>query len=177
MATTPAKSSVLKRGSDEQGRKQTSDSRRDSTIVIMGGTDNHRRGDWRGDEPFYGLKGLLVAFGCSRRQGSTHTHSIEGFVHAHIFLGEAHARNERKTWTVIAICAAMMVAEIVGGVWLGWVAAIADWASYVDSRRCAAHRGAGLHQLAAIRRGCSAFVFGAGKLGTSRRSRALSHLR
>ena len=55
-----------------------------------------------------------------------HTHSIEGFRHTHVFLGEAHARNERKTWTVIAICAAMMVAEIVGGVWFGSVALIAD---------------------------------------------------
>src|SRR6478752_1948340 len=44
----------------------------------------------------------------------------------HVFLGEAHARNERKTWTVIAICTAMMVAEIVGGVWFGTVALVAD---------------------------------------------------
>ena len=55
-----------------------------------------------------------------------HAHSIESFRHSHIFLGEAHNRNERKTWIVIAICAAMMVAEIVGGVWFGSVALIAD---------------------------------------------------
>jgi Co/Zn/Cd efflux system component len=55
-----------------------------------------------------------------------HTHSIADFRHAHVFLGEAHARNERKAWTVIAICAAMMVAEIVGGVWFGSVALVAD---------------------------------------------------
>jgi cation diffusion facilitator family transporter len=55
-----------------------------------------------------------------------HTHSIEDFRHAHVFLGEAHARNERKTWTVIAICTAMMVAEILGGVWFGSVALTAD---------------------------------------------------
>ena len=55
-----------------------------------------------------------------------HTHSIEDFRHAHVFLGEAHARNERKTWTVIAICTAMMVAEIIGGFWFGSVALIAD---------------------------------------------------
>ena len=55
-----------------------------------------------------------------------HTHSIEDLRHEHVFLGEAHARNERKTWTVIAICAAMMVAEIVGGVWFGSVALVAD---------------------------------------------------
>ena len=55
-----------------------------------------------------------------------HSHSIDDFRHTHIFLGEAHERNERKMWAVIAICAAMMVAEIAGGVWFGSVALIAD---------------------------------------------------
>ena len=55
-----------------------------------------------------------------------HSHSIEQFRHSHAFLGEAHERNERKTWAVIAICAAMMVAEIIGGIWFGSVALIAD---------------------------------------------------
>ena len=55
-----------------------------------------------------------------------HSLSIEDFRHSHIFLGEAHGRNERKTWTVIAICTAMMIAEIVGGLWFGSVAPIAD---------------------------------------------------
>jgi cation diffusion facilitator family transporter len=55
-----------------------------------------------------------------------HTHSLEQFRHSHIFLGETHEQNERKTWAVIAICAAMMAAEIVGGLWFGSVALIAD---------------------------------------------------
>lgn len=55
-----------------------------------------------------------------------HAHSIDDFRHSHVFLGEAHEKNERKTWAVIAICAAMMVAEIVGGWWFGSVALIAD---------------------------------------------------
>src|SRR5215469_17778035 len=55
-----------------------------------------------------------------------HSHSIEDFRHAHVFLGAGHDRNERRTWTVIAICAAMMVAEIVGGLWFGSIALIAD---------------------------------------------------
>jgi len=55
-----------------------------------------------------------------------HSHSIDGFRHSHIFLGESHERNERKTWAVIAICTAMMVAEIVGGLMFGSVALIAD---------------------------------------------------
>src|ERR1700704_5093226 len=55
-----------------------------------------------------------------------HSHSIDDFRHSHVFLGEAHERNERKTWAVIAICAAMMIAEIIGGLWFGSVALIAD---------------------------------------------------
>jgi cation diffusion facilitator family transporter len=55
-----------------------------------------------------------------------HSHSIEDFRHTHIFLGDSHARNERRVWIVIAICAAMMLAEIVGGLWFGSVALIAD---------------------------------------------------
>jgi cation diffusion facilitator family transporter len=55
-----------------------------------------------------------------------HTHSLDDFRHSHVFLGDAHERNERKTWAVIAICAAMMVAEIAGGLWFGSVALIAD---------------------------------------------------
>src|SRR3569623_665199 len=55
-----------------------------------------------------------------------HSHSIDDYRHAHVFLGEEHERNERKTWAVIAVCAAMMVAEIAGGTWFGSVARIAD---------------------------------------------------
>src|SRR5215468_3921434 len=55
-----------------------------------------------------------------------HTHSLDDFRHSHIFIGDSLERNERRTWAVIAICAAMMVAEIVGGLWFGSVALIAD---------------------------------------------------
>jgi Co/Zn/Cd efflux system component len=34
--------------------------------------------------------------------------------HSHVFLGEGHEQNERRTWMVIALCSVMMVAEIVG---------------------------------------------------------------
>jgi cation diffusion facilitator family transporter len=93
-----------------------------------------------------------------------HTHSIEDLRHEHVFLGEAHARNERKTWTVIAICAAMMVAEIVGGVWFGSVALVAD------GLHMSTHAGALLIAALAYtysRRyaGDDRFVFGTGKLG------------
>jgi cation diffusion facilitator family transporter len=51
---------------------------------------------------------------------------MDDFRHSHVFLGDAHDRNERKTWAVIIVCAAMMVAEVVGGLWFGSVALIAD---------------------------------------------------
>ena len=93
-----------------------------------------------------------------------HTHSIEDFRHAHVFLGEAHARNERKTWLVIAICTAMMVAEIVGGIWFGSVALMAD------GLHMSTHAGALLiaalaYNYARRYAGDERFVFGTGKLG------------
>lgn len=93
-----------------------------------------------------------------------HSHSIENFRHSHIFLGDAHDRNERKTWIVIAICTAMMVAEIIGGVWFGSVALIAD------GLHMSTHAGALL--IAAMAYSCSrryannaSLAFGTGKLG------------
>lgn len=90
--------------------------------------------------------------------------SIDDLRHGHYFLGAAHEHNERKTWIVIAITTAMMAAEIIGGIWFGSVALIADGLhmsthtgalliaalAYVFSRRYAHdHR----------------FAFGTGKLG------------
>src|ERR1700757_1396660 len=93
-----------------------------------------------------------------------HTHSLEGFRHSHVFLGKGHERNERRTWGVIAICAAMMVAEIVGGFWFGSVALIAD------GLHMSTHAGALL--IAALAYTYSRkyakderFAFGTGKLG------------
>ncbi|WP_298255922.1 CDF family Co(II)/Ni(II) efflux transporter DmeF [Bradyrhizobium sp.] len=46
--------------------------------------------------------------------------------HSHVFLGPDHARAERRTWAVIVLCTAMMLAEIVGGALFGSLALIAD---------------------------------------------------
>ena len=46
--------------------------------------------------------------------------------HSHVFLGEDHARAERRTWAVIVLCTVMMVAEIIGGALFGSLALIAD---------------------------------------------------
>src|SRR5436309_1196802 len=90
--------------------------------------------------------------------------SIDDLRHGHYFLGEAHEHNERKTWIVIVITFAMMVAEIVGGIWFGSVALIAD------GLHMSTHAGAML--IAALAYAYSRkhvgdprFSFGTGKLG------------
>ena len=46
--------------------------------------------------------------------------------HSHVFLGEGHEKSERRTWAVIWLCGAMMIAEIVGGLLFGSIALVAD---------------------------------------------------
>src|SRR5580704_17028122 len=46
--------------------------------------------------------------------------------HSHLFLGTGHETSERKTWAVIWLCGAMMIAEIVGGLLFGSIALVAD---------------------------------------------------
>ncbi|WP_175765676.1 CDF family Co(II)/Ni(II) efflux transporter DmeF [Burkholderia ambifaria] len=87
-----------------------------------------------------------------------------GAGHDHIFLGAAHEQNERRTWMVIALCTAMMVAEIVGGSLFGSLALIAD------GLHMSTHAGAMLIAALAYtyaRKHASdpRFVFGTGKLG------------
>ncbi len=84
--------------------------------------------------------------------------------HSHVFLGEGHEHAERRTWIVIAICAAMMALEIVGGVLFGSIALVAD------GLHMSTHAGALL--LAALAYSYSRkhardprFSFGTGKLG------------
>ncbi len=84
--------------------------------------------------------------------------------HHHLFLGEGHESNERRTWAVIVICGAMMIAEIVGGLMFGSIALVAD------GLHMSTHAGALL--LAAIAYSYarkhahdSRFTFGTGKLG------------
>ena len=73
-----------------------------------------------------------------------HSHSIDDFRPSHVFLGAAHRRNERKTWTIIAICAVMMIAEIslVSG---SAPSPLSLMTSYVHLRWSTAHSSVGLH--------------------------------
>jgi cation diffusion facilitator family transporter len=93
-----------------------------------------------------------------------HTHSIEPWQHSHVFLGQRHDRHEFRTWCVVALTFAMMLAEIVGGTIFGSMAVVADgW-------HMATHAGA--LGIAAFAYGFARrhardprFSFGTGKLG------------
>ncbi len=86
------------------------------------------------------------------------------FGHNHVFLGAGHEQAERRTWWVIALCGAMMVLEIVGGMAFGSIALVAD------GLHMSTHAGALL--LAALAYSYARkyahdarFTFGTGKLG------------
>ena len=55
-----------------------------------------------------------------------HRKTLDTWRHEHVFLGAQHDRNERRTWFVVALTAAMMVAEIIGGTIYGSMALVAD---------------------------------------------------
>ncbi|MEO2039139.1 MAG: CDF family Co(II)/Ni(II) efflux transporter DmeF [Martelella sp.] len=55
-----------------------------------------------------------------------HSQSIDNWRHTHNSLGADHARNEWRTWIVVALTAAMMVGEIVAGMAFGSMALLAD---------------------------------------------------
>ncbi len=90
--------------------------------------------------------------------------SPDARAHDHVFLGEGHGQNERRTWLVIAVCSAMMVVEIVGGYLFGSIALVAD------GLHMSTHAGAMLLTALAYRYASRhardpRFSFGTGKLG------------
>jgi len=93
-----------------------------------------------------------------------HTHSLDDFRHEHVFLGEDHDRNERKTWGVIALCGAMMVAEIVGGWLFGSMALLAD-GLHMSTHAGALFIAAMAYTYARRHARDDRFAFGTGKLG------------
>src|SRR5246500_5109116 len=93
-----------------------------------------------------------------------HVNSLDSWRHEHVFLGEDHDHNERRSWAVVALCGAMMAAEIVGGLLWGSMALIAD------GLHMSTHAGAlviAAFAYAYARRHASdeRFAFGTGKLG------------
>jgi cation diffusion facilitator family transporter len=93
-----------------------------------------------------------------------HAHGLSDWRHDHVFLGEAHERNERRTWMVVGLTAAMMGAEIAGGMIFGSMALLADgW--HMSTHAGALAIAAGAYRYARRHARDPRFAFGTGKLG------------
>ena len=93
-----------------------------------------------------------------------HAQAIEEFQHEHYYLGVRHAENERRTWLVVALTAAMMLVEIIGGHMFGSMALIADgW--HMSTHVTALGIAALAYRFARRHAHDSRFSFGTGKLG------------
>ncbi len=93
-----------------------------------------------------------------------HTHSVDQHMHDHVFLGDKHAENERRTWFVVALTLVMMVGEIAAGSFFGSMALLAD--GWHMGTHAAALGIAGAAYLFARRQSRNArFSFGTGKFG------------
>jgi cation diffusion facilitator family transporter len=84
--------------------------------------------------------------------------------HEHIFLGEGHEKNEQRTWLVIWLCGAMMIAEIVGGLLFGSIALVAD-GLHMSTHAGALLLAALAYTYARKRANDPNFTFGTGKFG------------
>ena len=93
-----------------------------------------------------------------------HTDSLDSWRHEHVFLGEHHARNERRSWAVVALCGAMMAAEIVGGILSGSMALVAD-GLHMSTHAGALVIAAFAYAYARRHARDARFAFGTGKLG------------
>jgi cation diffusion facilitator family transporter len=93
-----------------------------------------------------------------------HAHSIDDWRHEHIFLGADHARNERRSWSVVTLCGAMMAAEIIGGWLTGSMALIAD-GLHMSTHAGALVIAACAYAYARRHARDERFAFGTGKLG------------
>ncbi len=84
--------------------------------------------------------------------------------HQHVFLGDEHDRHERRTWLVVGLTAAMMVAEIVAGTIFGSMALVADgW--HMSTHAAALGIAAFAYRFARQHAHDRRFSFGTGKLG------------
>lgn len=93
-----------------------------------------------------------------------HTHSLDRWTHRHVFLGRQHSRNERRTWLVVVITAAMMVAEIIGGFVFGSMALLADgW--HMATHAAALGISGAAYRYARKQAQNPRFTFGTGKIG------------
>jgi cation diffusion facilitator family transporter len=93
-----------------------------------------------------------------------HAETLDSWRHEHVFLGHDHDRNERRSWAVVALCGAMMAAEIIGGLLWGSMALIAD-GLHMSTHAGALVIAALAYSYARRHARDERFVFGTGKLG------------
>ncbi len=93
-----------------------------------------------------------------------HTHSVDQHMHDHVFLGDKHAENERRTWFVVALTLVMMVGEIAAGSFFGSMALLADgW--HMGTHAAALGIAGAAYLFARRQSGNARFSFGTGKFG------------
>src|SRR5215813_3726321 len=98
------------------------------------------------------------------RRPAMHSETIGNWSHDHTFLGARHEENERRTWLVVALTAAMMIVEIVGGTIYGSMALVADgW--HMSTHAGALAIAALAYRFARRHAHDPRFSFGTGKLG------------
>jgi cation diffusion facilitator family transporter len=93
-----------------------------------------------------------------------HADSLDSWRHEHVFLGEHHSRNERRSWAVVALCGTMMAAEIAGGILWGSMALVAD-GLHMSTHAGALVIAAFAYAYARRHARDARFAFGTGKLG------------
>ena len=93
-----------------------------------------------------------------------HAESLDTWRHEHVFLGEHHQRNERRSWAVVGLCGTMMAAEIAGGWLWGSMALIAD-GLHMSTHAGALVIAALAYSFARRHARDERFAFGTGKLG------------
>jgi cation diffusion facilitator family transporter len=84
--------------------------------------------------------------------------------HSHFFLSADYERSERRTWWVIWLCSAMMLAEIVGGLLFGSIALVAD-GLHMSTHAGALLLAALAYRYARKHANDPRFSFGTGKFG------------
>lgn len=88
----------------------------------------------------------------------------EPWSHEHVYLGEGHEANERRTWTVVGLTAAMMVGEIAAGSIFNSMALLADgW--HMATHAGALGISAFAYRYARRHARDPRFAFGTGKVG------------
>jgi cation diffusion facilitator family transporter len=90
--------------------------------------------------------------------------AMDAFRKDRVYLGADHARNERRTWIVTAICAATLVAQIAGGLVFRSMALTAS-GLHMAAHVAAMATAAIAYGLARRWAGDPRFAFGTGKLG------------